>query len=179
ISWVFAGAPAVADGSQIPSAQLEKILKTSANYQLLSNGLAYPYFFMTLSAKLRTILASGVQAAITAKKNLWSLDKTMTGIELKQLSQLTGEHLVFPYLFRRLVKSQFLGMMQDYWKAVLEQKPYTPQTESLFLDRFFEESNPYIFLIKEKDFVRLDSVAEISGSQFKLKTPASNIVFLS
>ncbi|TAE49639.1 MAG: hypothetical protein EAZ89_13970, partial [Bacteroidetes bacterium] len=33
ISWVFAGAPAVADGSQIPSAQLEKILKTSANYQ--------------------------------------------------------------------------------------------------------------------------------------------------
>lgn len=179
LSWVFAGAPPVADGSRIPAGDLAKRLKKSANHQLVSAGLVYPYFFMTLSASLRQVLAQGVRNAVSKKMNLWSLDKTEAGITLPQVSQLTKDHLVFPYLFRRLITNQFRCMMEGYWEAVLNKKNFTPPTESLFLDRFFEDSNPYIFLIKEMDFVRLDEVVRITGDQFKLSTAPGNIVFLS
>ncbi|MBK8921907.1 MAG: hypothetical protein IPM81_10390 [Saprospirales bacterium] len=179
ISWAFAGPAPGPDGSQIPVAQLAKSLKNAVNYRLLAAGLVYPYFFMTLSASLRHILISGVQEAIRKKAHIWSMDKTASGIALQQFSQLTRDTLLYPYLFRRLVTHQFKCMMEGYYDAVKSQKPFTPPKESLFLDRFFEDTNPYIFLIKEKDFVRLGDVVRIDREQFTLQTAPGNIVFLS
>ncbi len=39
--------------------------------------------------------------------------------------------------------------------------------------------NPYIFVVSERDFVRLDEVVTIKGNTLKLKRYPFDIVFLS
>lgn len=106
-------------------------------------------------------------------------DRSGKGLSLEGLSQLTDEDLLFPYLFRRLVKHQFQRQMEGYWDAVANKKSYTADPEELFLDTFFDDTNPYIFLIDERDFVRLDSIVQVTKTSLKMKAHPGNVVFLS
>lgn len=178
ISWVFGGKSSTRDGSKLDQSDLLEIVKQSANYRLVATGLVYPYFFMTLSAKLRAPLMYGMQNARRQKRKLWSFDQSEAGLELEGFSQLCEEVLLFPYLFRRMVKHQFRCQHADYWVAVDKQKAFEANAEDLYLDRFFEHSNPYIFLIKERDFRRLDDVVAIEERKLRLLTHPGNLVFL-
>lgn len=179
ISFAFAGKTRLRDGGKVTKDKLQKILKDSINYQLLAEGLVYPYFFHTLSAKLRNVLADGVKSAQKKKLNIWLDDKTQEGIKLNKFSQITGEHIILPYLFRRLIKHQYLRLMQEYWKAIEGRKSYKPKAESLFLKSFFDDTNPYVFVIDVKDFKRLDEIVVISRNKVRMTTHPGNIVFLS
>lgn len=179
ISWVFGGKTRTRSGKKLSDADLLDDVKESANYRLVANGLVYPYFYMTLSAALREPLIYGVRNAQRQKMKLWSEDKTQKGIKLERFSQLTESHLIFPYLFRRLVRHQFKQHMFNYWEAVDKKKSFTADEDELYLDKFFEETNPYVFKVDERDFVRLDSVAHIDKEKFQLTTHPGNIVFLS
>lgn len=179
ISFAFAGKTRLRDGANVTKDKLQKILKDSINYQLLADGLVYPYFFHTLSAKLRNVLAEGVKNAQEQKLNIWLDDKTEQGIKLNKFSQITGEHVILPYLFRRLIKHQYLRLMQEYWKALEGKKSYQPKAESLFLKSFFDDTNPYVFVIDVKDFKRLDEIVVISRNKIRMSTHPGNIVFLS
>lgn len=179
ISWVFGGKTPSRDGTQLTDSKLLRLLKKSANYQLIETGLVYPYFFMTLSAKLRQPLSQAVEKAVQEKKNIWSADSTLQGIPLKRLSQLTSDYLILPYLFRRLIKHQFKCLEDDYRAAVENKQPYKPDYEAFFPERFFDDSNPYIFLVGERDFQRLDKIVAITNKKMQLKTHPGNIVFLS
>lgn len=181
ISFAFAGKTRLRDGAKITKDKLKTILKESINYQLLEEGVVYPYFFFTLSAKLRSVLSEGVKVAQDKEINIWSKDKTKTatGVNFRRFSQLSEEHIIFPYLFRRLAKHRNLRLFQGYWKALEEGKAYKPKLESLFLKSFFDDTNPYVFLVDEKDFRRLDEIVIISRNKLKLITHPRNIVFLS
>lgn len=179
ISFAFAGKTRLRDGGKVSKEKLQKILKDSINYQLLADGLVYPYFFYSLSAKLRNVLSDGVKNAQKKKLNIWLDDKTLAGIKLNKFSQITGEHIIVPYLFRRLIKHQYLNLMQGYWKALEGNKAYKPKVESLFLKSFFDKTNPYVFLIDEKDFRRLDEIVIVSRNKIRMATHPGNIVFLS
>ena len=124
-------------------------------------------------------MSEGVKVAQEKELNIWSEDKTATGIKLDRFSQITGEHIIVPYLFRRLIKHQYLRLMQGYWKALEGGEAYKPKAESLFLKSFFDDTNPYVFLIDEKDFRRLDEIVVISKNKIKMSTHPGNIVFLS
>ena len=179
ISWVFAGTTKVRDGARLTTSQVGKMLKQSANYKLVSNGLVYPYFFFTLAAKLRNILMHAVLNAQRQKMNIWSEDETATGLKMNKFTQITDHHLIFPYLFRRLVKHQYRRMMEGYWDALKKRKSYKPNTKSLFLDSFYEDTNPYVFMIKESEFKRLDEIVKVTKTKLKMTTHPGNIVFLA
>ena len=179
IAWVFPGKTRTRNGSRLTTSKLAGMLKKSCNYRLVATGLVYPYFFMTLSATLRDILISAVKNAQRQKMNIWSQDQSQKGITLRKFSQITDKKLIFPYLFRRLAKHQFRRQMEGYWKAVASKKSYEANSESLFLSSFFDDTNPYVFLIDERDFVRLDQVVYVTSTKLKLKTHPGNIVFLS
>ena len=179
ISWVFAGKTSIRSGSRITTGRLAQLLKQSGNYQLLSRGLVYPYFFFTLEAKLRDILMSAVKNAQRQEMNIWSEDRTAKGITTRRFSEVTDEELIFPYLFRRMVKHQYRRMMEGYWEALMEGEAYKPQTEALFLSSFFDDTNPYVFLIEEREFKRLDEVVRVTNTKIRMNTDPGNIVFLS
>ncbi len=155
------------------------IVYESVNYRLVARGLVYPYFFMTLSADLRNPLIYAMKNAQRQKRKLWSIDQSQDGIKLQALSELTDKHLIFPYLFRRMVKHQFKQQMLGYWDALKRKQSYTADQDALFLESFFDETNPYVFLIDELDFVRLDTIVHVTDDSLKLATHPGNIVFLS
>ncbi|MEO0899483.1 MAG: hypothetical protein AAFY71_23945 [Bacteroidota bacterium] len=179
ISWIFPGKTKERDGSKLTTDELLSMIKKSSNYRLVATGLVYPYFFMTLSAALRQPLIYAVLNAQRQKMNLWSQDKTEDGIRVDSVKGITEEHLVFPYLFRRMLKHQYRRQMEGYYEAVMKKKTYQADMDSLYLDSFFDDTNPYLFLIEERDFVRLDSVVQIRGNKMKLSTHPGNIVFFS
>lgn len=178
ISWVFGGAIEMESGSRISTSYLEASLKQSTNYRLVATGLVYPYFFMTLSAVLRQRIIWGLLNAQRQKMGLWAVDQSHVGMKLNRISQLKEDYLIFPYLFRRMIKHQFKCLLKEYWEAVAKKKSYKPDQEALFLESFFEETNPYIFLVNERDFVRLDDIVKISENTIQLKAHPGNIVFL-
>jgi endonuclease YncB( thermonuclease family) len=179
ISWIFPGKSSRKDGSKITTKAMASMVKKSINYKLVALGLVYPYFFMTLSAKLRQKLMDGLQNAQRQKYGLWAEDRTEKGIPLKSMAELTDKHLVFPYLFRRMIKHQFKRQNEAYYEAVKSKKAFDASTDNLYLDTFFDDTNPYVFLIKERDFVRLDTIVKVTKTQLKLMTHPGNIVFLS
>ncbi len=178
ISWVFGEKTRRKSGREISTEDLLEDLKDSVNYRLVANGMVYPYFYYTLAAKLRNKLIHGSQNAQRQKMGIWEHDQSMQGITLERRSQLEEEFLIFPYLFRRMVKHQFKCNMLDYWESLKDRQPFAPESEGLFLDRFFTESNPYLFLIEEQEFVRLSEVISIRGNHLKMTTHPGNIVFL-
>ena len=179
IAWVFPGKTSLRDGSRVTTRKLKGILKKSGNYKLVSTGLVYPYFFFTLEAALRDVLMNAVKNAQRQKMNLWSVDKSAKGITSKKLSQFTDKYVLFPYLFRRLIKHQYRRMMEGYWAALMKGSKYTPKAETMYLDSFFDDTNPYVFLIKEREFKRLNEVVRVTKTKIKMTTHPGNIVFLS
>ena len=159
--------------------QLSRRIRSSINYKLLEAGLVYPYFYMTLSAKLRDPMVKGMQKAYEKKRNLWGEDKSRKGLSLKDFSQLTEKQLIYPYLFRRIIKNRYKRQMEGYWEAVAKKKKYQVDEDDLFLEQFYEDSDPYIFLIAERDFVKLSQIVQVSKAWIRMKTLPSNIVFLS
>lgn len=179
ISWVFPGGISERDGSRLTTSELLDIVKKSVNYRLVARGLVYPYFFMTLSADLRDPLIYAMKNAQRQQRKLWSYDKTQDGISIRKFSQIMDDHLIFPYLFRRMVKHQFRQQMKGYWEALKKKRTYKPDLDEVYLEAFFEDTNPYVFLIEERDFVRLDTIIHVTETKMKLHTHPGNLVFLS
>lgn len=186
IAWVFAGEPAHKDGSRLSEGELAEMLPYSANYKLLQQGLVYPYFFMTLPGILRGKLIEATQAAHEAARaqanprNIWTLDETDRGIDIRVLEDVTERYAVLPYLFRRIVRAWHNGRVQAYHDAV-ERGAATISEEALRLrlDGFFEDANPHLFVVSTQDFTRLDSVLSIEANRLTMHYYPYDLVFLS
>jgi hypothetical protein len=191
IAWVFAGSTRDRDGTQLTQARLLSRLEQSANYQLLRGGLVYPYFFMTLPGKLRDKLSEAAQQAQAEAAephrepsqevaNIWLRDKTDTGVNITSISKIHDQYELYPYLFRKVIKHWYRRNMEKYWKALQKNSTYSLRgSNRISLKGFFETGNPYIFVVSERDFVRLDEVVEIKGYTLKMKRYPFDIVFLS
>ncbi|MGB1253110.1 MAG: thermonuclease family protein [Candidatus Promineifilaceae bacterium] len=180
IAWVFAGKTRTRDGSSMTASVFSRRVHRSANYHLLEQGLVYPYFFMTLPATLRNKLAAAAQAARKKKLNLWSKDKSANGVSITTVRKLNEEIELFPYLFRKLLKAWHLRNMKEYWAALSGEGStnYERNDSRIYPKSLFETGNPYVFLIADRDFVKLSEVVEIKGSKLTMKYPPHDIVFL-
>jgi endonuclease YncB( thermonuclease family) len=92
-------------GRSVDGAQVHvdvKALKTSANYKLVADGLAYPTFYSLLYPDLRQALADAAVTARKAGSGLWAHDVTNKGFRLRSRKQLSEELVILPKLFRRL-----------------------------------------------------------------------------
>jgi hypothetical protein len=187
LAWVFPGETPLADGSAISNAALADMLSASVNFQLLRQGMVYPYYFMSLAGSLRKKLDAAVLKAmrdaqrVVKKPNpsLWRIDRTTSGVDVTSLQTLVSEKALLPYLFRRVIKLDYRQQMERYWQHLRDpQRPIPPAAATVF-DRFFADGNPYIFVVSDQDFLRLGDVLSISGTNLRMSKPPHDIIFLS
>lgn len=79
------------------------VVESSANWQLLWQGLAYPVFYQDMPDGLKAHLCQASRAAQSAGRGLWPQDCTRSGFALTSLDALQCQGLLWPKLFRRLV----------------------------------------------------------------------------
>ena len=195
IAWAFPGTTRAEDGLTLTTDMLATGLEQSANYQLVKMGLVYPYFFMTLPAKLRSKMADAARIAQQEAarqleqfrgapipdtiSNLWLFDQTINGIEIDDLKHITEDFGIYPYLFRRIVKHWYAGQMQRYWDALTAGSDTALYDRHVDFTRFFDDGNPYVFVISDQDFVRLNEILRIEGKRLTLTKHPFDLVFLS
>ena len=70
--------------------------------------------------------------------------------------------------------------MTNYWEILDggSSAGYDANDPTVNLDGFFEGGNPYIFVISQKDFLRLDEVLHVTKTRLRLEVPPYDIVFL-
>jgi endonuclease YncB( thermonuclease family) len=128
----------------------------SVNARLLAAGLAYPAFYTTLPAQLRTRFAEHSRAARAARTGLWPRstadpDGAARIADLAALEQL----VVWPKLFRRLVPYLAAGLGDlDGFDAWLRADPVDRDDELFLLDRA-EPANLHDIVRASGDSVQL------------------------
>lgn len=199
LAWIFAGACDDQDGIDLDKHSLAARLKYSANYQLLKSGLVYPYFYMSLAGVLRKKMITATKLAMNSAKrkkaylarkpekapkkvaNLWFYDESATGIQIADLSQITGEIELYPYLFRKAVKTWYRQQMQQYWQAVIKQEAFEfdEDNKPLSIEELLDDGNPRVFVHSTQDFVRLSEILKLEGNTLTLTKNPMDLVFLS
>jgi hypothetical protein len=178
VSWVFLGETDLEDGATISKGKLAELVPKSANYYLLRIGMVYPLFYSTLPAVVRDVLAEAVKEALSRaaqhpnEPNIWLIDYSLRGIEIKSIRLLVESHSIYPYLFRKVIK-HYTNL-----EAVREAAGQV-SSETVTLGNFFKEGNPTIFVVSEQDFLHLDEIVEIAGSSIRMKKAPHDLVFLA
>ncbi|WP_046776770.1 hypothetical protein [Streptomyces yangpuensis] len=149
----------------------EDLLKRSANYRLIKDGLAYPMFYPGLPAYLRDVLREAAREASGSvpPKGLWDVDKTIDGALISDIGSITDDAtgvVILPKLFRRL--KDYL----DSGAAVTSLAGF-----SAYLAGAADE---YRFLPDGKTQTGLHRLIEISedGKILRMPRPSDQILFL-
>ncbi len=104
VALVGRGTPPACSGYEIRVE--EPLLKKTANFHLVSLGLAYPTFYAGFPQQLREVLTTAAREARTAKRGVWAddVDVTTKGAKICGMSSITAANgaVLLPKLFRRL-----------------------------------------------------------------------------
>jgi endonuclease YncB( thermonuclease family) len=161
VAFAFKGETKEQDGSDI---FLDKsLLPKSANYHLLSTGLAYPTFYSKLYPDVRSQLAQAAQTARSENKGLWKEDKTNAGFVLESLETITDEAVILPKLFRRLLG--YLAINDG----------------SVALDGFksyLASLDDKLIILPDGHVTGFDYVVKVEGQNLKLTQQPENLVFI-
>ncbi|MGW6786077.1 thermonuclease family protein [Streptomyces sp. NPDC054987] len=171
IALAFAGSvrPPVYSGYEVTVDQA--LIKKSANYRLVEDGLAYPMFYPGLPGYLRDVLRDAARAARTESppKGLWAVDKTVEGALIADIGSITDDEtgvVILPKLFRRL---------KDYLDSGAD-------TTSLagFSAYLAGAADEYRFLPDGKTQTGLHRLIRISedGKTLRMPRPSDEILFL-
>lgn len=183
LGFVFLGEPPAADGTRLKRTEVGAWVIDSANYHLVQQGMVYPFFYMGLPASIRLPLLEAAQAAQgkLVPNAVWSHDHTVEGVVLSSLEALYTDTVVYPYLFRRLVRQWYNKTMARYWNGIRYDVEALPDGGdlSLDLDGFFKEGDPWLFISSEQDFVHLSDILTVEHNRLQLAVYPYDIVFLS
>ena len=160
VSFAFAGGTADADGAKITLKS--SMLRKSLNYKLLASGNAYPLFYDTLFAALRTTFTDVATKARSDKRGLWTADKSTTGLKLKDDALLEQTGVIFPKLYRRLT-SYFTSGQTDPAGFL----PWLAKTKEQVLD------------LTSGNFTHFDNVLAFSSGKIRLTREPDQLVFVS
>lgn len=197
LAWIFAGKTTSKEG-ELTKNDLAKRLKDSVNYQLLKYGLVYPYFYASMAGVLRKKMITATKMARSSAKrkqkylakkpskapekvaNLWFYDKSDEGIKIADLHTLTEHTELYPYLFRKTVKTWYRQQMQHYWQSIEGNKRFTfdADDKKLAIEGLLDDGNPRVFDSSEQDFVRLSEIMELKNGTLKLLRNPMDLVFL-
>jgi endonuclease YncB( thermonuclease family) len=120
IAFAFKGQSTQPDGASI---NLEApLLRKSANYLQMQDGLAYPLYYNTLFASLRQEFNRAVEQAQANKRGYWPSDKTQAGVSVKGRESLKTIAPIWPKLWRRLDEYLRSNTSLDGFIATLEKK---------------------------------------------------------
>jgi endonuclease YncB( thermonuclease family) len=161
VSFIFKGEATQADGADIfidPA-----LLKKSANYHMLSKGLAYPTFYSKLYPDLRQEMIKAVEKARKANKGVWSLDKTNQGFVLESLATITDDVVILPKLFRRLLA--YLAINDG--SASLDGFP-----------SYLKSLDDRIIILPDGHVTGFHYAIAYEGQSLKMKYPPENVIFV-
>jgi endonuclease YncB( thermonuclease family) len=137
IAFAFAGNTARPDGASIT---LEApLLRKSANYLQLQDGLAYPLYYNTLFASLREEFNSAVAQAQFNKRGYWPSDKTQAGVRVTGRESLKTIAPIWPKLWRRLDEYLRNNTSLEGFIAALEKKNERLDILSLMEERGLQD----------------------------------------
>ena len=160
VAFAYAGDPPGADGASITLRA--PLLRKSLNYKLLASGNAYPLFYDTLFAALRTSFSEAAAKARAERRGLWAEDKSTGGIKLAGEADLESHSVIFPKLFRRLT-SYF-----DSGGASLDGfLPWLANTKEQVLD------------LSTGNFTHFDNVLALRRGKLRLTREPEQLVFVS
>jgi hypothetical protein len=157
VVFVFAGPPPVADGSSIFFDVAA--LKSSVNFKLVTEGLAYPTYYKGLFPDLRAAFTAATTQARADGLEIWAEDETNTGFAVPNLQAITDDHVILPKLFRRLAEFLDGGGSVGGFKQFLENR---------------EEG---VTIISTTHFTHFDTVVEVIGNQVRLTELPENLMF--
>src|SRR6478752_902341 len=160
VAFAFAGDPPQQDGTTITLRSA--FLKKSLNYKLVASGNAYPLFYDTLFAALRSVFT---QAAVDARKQrsgLWPSDKSHSGLKVTDEANLEATGIIFPKLFRRLT-SYFQTGATDLVAFL----PWLAKTKEQVLD------------LTTGNFTHFDNVLALSKAKIRMLREPEELVFVS
>lgn len=162
VSFVFLGTnPPKPDGQQVfLNAQL---LRRSLNHRLLLRGHAYPLYYDTLFADLRTELTAAAERARQATRGVWASDPTALA-PVDDLDDIETTHTVYPKLFRRL---------SDYFReghVGLDDLPDWMEQQG---------ENDEVWVLPTMNRTHFDNVIDIQLGGIALKHQPKDLVFVS
>jgi hypothetical protein len=137
------------------------MLRRTANFRLISTGLAYPTYYQNLFPDLRRALTAEVERA-RPDRGVWPEDRTQTGFEVAGLDTLTDEVVILPKLFRRLVDYLHLGAGDPSLAG--------------FPD-YLAQRNDRVLVLPEGDFTTFDTVVRVDGQTVRMTAPPENVIF--
>jgi endonuclease YncB( thermonuclease family) len=161
VSFVYAGDPDGRDGDKVTLHTA--LLRKSINYKSIASGNAYPLFYDSLFASLRTTLAAATAAARAAKKGLWAEDRTTRGLTVTGEDQLQQDGVIYPKVFRRLTSffdADPINNLGDFlaWLAPLKEQ---------------------VLDLTTGNFTHLDNVLQVKGGKIKLTVKPEDLVIVS
>lgn len=139
-------------------------LKSSANYQLVADGRAYPTFYSKLYLDLREAMSAAAVAARQSGAGVWARDSTLTGFTLRSRSQLETELVILPKLFRRL--AEYLGLDN------------TGEVSLAQFSAFLATHDDRLFTVPEGHATSFDTLVHVTRQTVTLTVPPERIIFL-
>jgi hypothetical protein len=137
------------------------LLRRTANFRLISAGLAYPTYYFNLFPDLRRALTAEVQRA-RGGRGLWPQDRTEKGVDVAGLDTLTDSAAILPKLFRRLVDYVDLNAGDSSLGG---------------FPSYLAQRDDRVLVLPEGDFTGFDTVVRVDGQRVRLTTAPENLVF--
>lgn len=159
VSFAFTGKTNLKDGSE--TFLDVSMIKRSANYKQLVDGMAYPTFYTTFFWDLRKAFTEATIKARAAKRGIWKVDKSM-GFTYNNIGSITDDNVIFPKLFRRLAEhmNENEGKLSDFLK-------------------FLDAKKDAVYIVdKGQNTDSMDTVVSVKGKKVKLMTDPENILFV-
>ncbi|MEU1229941.1 nuclease [Streptomyces sp. NPDC005828] len=170
VAFACVGDPPGASGYEL-DVSVKLLKERTANYHLLSLGLAYPTFYQGLLPVLRDALADGkAEAQAGIGVGIWNTtadafgDVTLTGAKITGMQSITDDVVILPKLFRRLKEYFSLG------NTTLDAFPaYLAGAADKFLD---------LTQAKPKEQIGLHRIVEITDTNtVRMTLPPEKILF--
>jgi endonuclease YncB( thermonuclease family) len=154
VSFAFTGSPPEPDGSELTLRPT--LLRKSLNFASLAAGDAYPLFYDTLFAELRSVLTKAAETARDDGLGLWASDRSQLGLDVSDQAALERDGVVFPKLFRRLTEflRQQVGPLDQFlpWLAAKREQVLDLTTDGFkHFDNVLEVEDETVRLIRRPE----------------------------
>jgi endonuclease YncB( thermonuclease family) len=126
-----------------------ELLRETANFHQLAQGMAYPTYYTKLYAELRQEMTQAATRARRAGDGLWPHDVTRTGAKIDSMDALTEAHVMLPKLFRRLANYIVLN---------------NGSTNLHGFEAFLKQGGDRLLILSEAKFTGFNTVVQITNT---------------
>lgn len=160
VSFCFTGTPPAADGASV---RLEPaLMRKSVNTAIVRSGFAYPLFYTTLFAELRTVLVDALRAAQQGSgRGYWPTDLSTKGFKVASRADAKTLPPIFPKLWRRLF-SDFKGDLADLSSFIA----------------FVRSQDERLHTLSDGRFIAFDDVLKLKSGKLRMVYAPHDLVFV-